>query len=107
LLERLRRAYRAKKRGKDLITRTHVRDMIIFPEMVGLKIGIYNGREFSIVEIRPEMIGHYLGSFSLTRKRVQHGSPGIIYDILSYITDLEPLVQVNTFPSNNSGVLQI
>jgi hypothetical protein len=38
---------------------------------------------------------------------VQHGSPGIIYDILSYITDLEPLVQVNTFPSNNSGVLQI
>ena len=41
LLERLRRAYRAKKRGKDLLTRTHVRDMIIFPEMVGLKIGVY------------------------------------------------------------------
>jgi small subunit ribosomal protein S19 len=77
LLERLRRAYRAKKRGKDLITRTHVRDMIIFPEMVGLKIGIYNGSEFNIVDIRPEMIGHYLGSFSLTRRRVQHGSPGI------------------------------
>ncbi len=77
LLERLRRAYRAKKRGKDLLTRTHVRDMIIFPEMVGLKIGVYNGRIFEIVEIRPEMIGHYLGEFSLTRKRVQHGSPGI------------------------------
>jgi small subunit ribosomal protein S19 len=77
LLERLRRAYRAKKRGKDLLTRTHVRDMIIFPEMVGLKIGVYNGRSFEIVEIMPEMIGHYLGEFSLTRKRVQHGSPGI------------------------------
>lgn len=77
LLERLRHAYRAKKRGKDLITRTHVRDMIIFPEMVGLKIGVYNGRIFEIVDIRPEMIGHYLGEFSLTRKRVQHGSPGI------------------------------
>jgi len=77
LLERLRRAYRAKKRGKDLLTRTHVRDMIIFPEMVGLKIGVYNGKIFEIVEIRPEMIGHYLGEFSLTRKRVQHGSPGI------------------------------
>jgi small subunit ribosomal protein S19 len=77
LLERLRRAYRAKKRGKDLLTRTHVRDMIIFPEMVGLKIGVYNGRTFEIVEIMPEMIGHYLGEFSLTRKRVQHGSPGI------------------------------
>jgi small subunit ribosomal protein S19 len=77
LLERLRRAYRAKKRGKDLLTRTHVRDMIIFPEMVGLKIGVYNGRGFELVEIMPEMIGHYLGEFSLTRKRVQHGSPGI------------------------------
>ncbi len=77
LLERLRRAYRAKKRGKDLLTRTHVRDMIIFPEMVGLKIGVYNGRIFETVEIKPEMIGKYLGEFSLTRKRVQHGSPGI------------------------------
>ncbi|MFX1489164.1 MAG: 30S ribosomal protein S19 [Promethearchaeota archaeon] len=77
LLERLRRAYRAKKRGKDLITRTHVRDMIIFPEMVGLKLGIYNGKEFVTVDIKPEMIGKYLGQFSMTRKRVQHGSPGI------------------------------
>ncbi len=77
LLERLRRAYRAKKRGKDLLTRTHVRDMIIFPEMVGLKIGVYNGRIFEMVDIKPEMIGHYLGEFSLTRRRVQHGSPGI------------------------------
>lgn len=77
VIERLRRAYRAKKRGKDLIVRTHVRDLIIFPEFVGLKVGIYNGRNFDIVEIRPEMIGHYLGEFALTRKRVQHGSPGI------------------------------
>ncbi|MFX1315323.1 MAG: 30S ribosomal protein S19 [Promethearchaeota archaeon] len=77
LLERLRRAYRAKKRGKDLITRTHVRDMLIFPEMVGLKIGVYNGKDFEIVNILPDMIGHYLGEFALTRRRVQHGSPGI------------------------------
>ena len=77
LLERLRRAYRAKKRGKDLLTRTHVRDMIVFPEMVGLTIVVYNGKEFTIVDIKPEMIGHYLGEFSLTRRRVSHGSPGI------------------------------
>lgn len=77
LLERLRRAYRAKKRGKDLLTRTHVRDMLIFPEMVGLKIGVYNGKQYEIVDVKPEMIGHYLGEFSLTRRRVQHGSPGI------------------------------
>jgi len=77
LLERLRRAYRAKKRGKDILTRTHVRDMLIFPEMVGLKIGVYNGKAYEIVEVKPEMIAHYLGEFSLTRRHVQHGSPGI------------------------------
>lgn len=77
VIERLRRAYRAKKRGKDLVVRTHVRDLVIFPEFVGLKVGIYTGRTYEIVEIRPEMIGHYLGEFALTRKRVQHGSPGI------------------------------
>ena len=77
LLERLRRAYRAKKRGKDLVTRTHVRDMLIFPEMVGLSIGIYNGKSFLTVEIKPQMIGHYLGEFSQTRRNIQHGSPGI------------------------------
>lgn len=77
LLERLRRAYRAKKRGKDILTRTHVRDMLIFPEMVGLKIGVYNGKSYEIVDVKPEMIAHYLGEFSLTRRHVQHGSPGI------------------------------
>jgi small subunit ribosomal protein S19 len=77
LLERLRRAYRAKKRGKDLLTRTHIRDMLIFPEMVGLQIGVYNGKSYEVVEVKPEMIGHYLGEFSLTRRNVQHGSPGI------------------------------
>ena len=51
--------------------------MIIFPEMVGLTIGVYNGKEYLNIEIKPEMIGHYLGEFSLTRKHVQHGSPGI------------------------------
>ena len=77
LLERLRRAYRAKRRGKDILTRTHVRDMLIFPEMVGLKIGVYNGKIYQIVDVKPEMIAHYLGEFSLTRRHVQHGSPGI------------------------------
>ncbi len=77
LIERLRRAYRAKKRGKDLVIRTHVRDMIVFPDFVGLQIGVHDGKTFQTVEIKPEMIGHYLGEFALTRRRVQHGSPGI------------------------------
>ncbi len=78
LLERIRKAKEEKeKTGKETIIRTHCRDMIIIPEMVGLKFGVHNGKEFVIVEIKPEMIGHRLGEFSLTRKKVVHGTPGI------------------------------
>ena len=51
--------------------------MIILPEMVGLTILVHNGKEFSTVEIKPEMIGHYLGEFAITIKKVSHGTPGI------------------------------
>lgn len=57
--------------------RTHLRDMIVLPEMVGKNIEIYNGKSFERVEIMPEMIGHYFGEYSLTRARVQHGSAGV------------------------------
>ncbi len=56
---------------------THDRDMIILPEMIGSTIKIYNGKEFMPVMIEPEMIGHYLGEFALTRKKVAHSAPGI------------------------------
>lgn len=64
-----------KKRDSNL--RTHLRDMIILPEMVGLMIGIHNGKEFVPVEIMPEMLGRYLGEFSATRHRVSHGAAGV------------------------------
>ena len=57
--------------------RTHLRDMIVLPEMVGKTIEIYNGKTFNRVEIMPEMVGHYLGEYSLTRSRVSHGSAGV------------------------------
>ncbi len=57
--------------------RTHCRDLPVLPEMVGLTISVYNGKEFVNVEIQPEMIGQYLGEFVLTRKQVKHGSPGV------------------------------
>jgi small subunit ribosomal protein S19 len=77
LLEKMRKAQEAVKKGKDFTIKTHVRDMIILPEMVGMKILIHNGREFLPVEIKPEMIGHYLGEFAVTNKPVRHGTPGI------------------------------
>jgi len=77
LLEKLREAKEAQKQGKEINLKTHVRDLIILPEMVGVKIHIHNGKEFVNVEIKPEMIGHYLGEFAITNKPVRHGTPGI------------------------------
>ncbi len=62
---------------KDPGIRTHLRDMIVLPEMIGMKIAIHNGKEFTPVEIIPEMVGHYFGEFVLTRKKVSHGAAGI------------------------------
>jgi len=77
LLEKMREAQEAHEKGEDVTTKTHVRDMIILPEMVGVKIFVHNGKEFFPVEIKPEMIGHYLGEFAITNKPVRHGTPGI------------------------------
>jgi len=77
LLEKLREAKEAQKQGKEVNLKTHVRDLIILPEMVGIKIQIHNGKEFVNVEMKPEMIGHYLGEFAVTNKPVRHGTPGI------------------------------
>ena len=77
LLEKIREAQDAIKTGQDYTIKTHVRDMIILPEMVGMKILVHNGKEFLPVILKPEMIGHYLGEFSITNKPVRHGTPGI------------------------------
>ena len=65
-----------KAKGKDKVVKTHVRDMVILPEMVGSKIGIYNGQEYQTVEIDKSKLGHCLGEFALTRQKVKHSSPG-------------------------------
>lgn len=69
LLERLRKKNKAQK--------THVRDMVIIPEMVGKKILVYSGKEWVQVEIKAEMLGHRLGEFSQTRRKVMHSAPGV------------------------------
>ncbi|KAK8943429.1 40S ribosomal protein S15 [Platanthera guangdongensis] len=57
--------------------RTHLRSMIILPEMIGSIIGVYNGKTFNQIEIKPEMICQYLAEFSISYKLVKHGRPGI------------------------------
>ena len=52
-------------------------NMVIVPEMIGSVVGVYNGKQFINVEIKPDMIGHYLAEFSITYKPIRHGKPGM------------------------------
>merc|ERR1712127_906761 len=75
---RLRKAKKGAPEGeKPEAVRTHLRGMIVVPEMIGSVVGVYNGKTFNQVEVKPEMLGHYLGEFSITYRPVNHGRPGI------------------------------
>tara|TARA_B100000315_G_scaffold135977_1_gene125244 strand:- start:105 stop:500 length:396 start_codon:yes stop_codon:yes gene_type:complete len=74
LLAELRQA---REKSSDKPIRTHTRDMIILPYFVGRTIHVYNGKEFMALEIKPQMVGHYLGEYVITNKKVVHGTPGI------------------------------
>ena len=64
------------KKGKNDV-KTHCRDMIILPEMVGKLIRVHGGKGFEPVRVEADMVGHRLGEFVLTRKKVSHSAPGI------------------------------
>ncbi|RMF55304.1 30S ribosomal protein S19 [Candidatus Woesearchaeota archaeon] len=66
-----------KKIEKKNNVKTHCRDMIVVPMMLNKTIRIHNGKEFVAVQIMPEMLGHYLGEFAMTRKKVGHSAPGV------------------------------
>ncbi len=61
---------------KDTV-KTHCRDIVVLPSMVGKTIMLHNGKEFVAVRVTQEMLAHCLGEFALTRRRVQHSAPGI------------------------------
>lgn len=70
------RAKEKSEKGKKII-RTHQRDLVIVPQMVGMKIQIHNGKTFVPAEISGEMLGHKLGEFAPTRTKVKHSKAGI------------------------------
>eukprot|EP00918_Siedleckia_nematoides_P099275 GHVU01217243.1.p1 GENE.GHVU01217243.1~~GHVU01217243.1.p1 ORF type:complete len:146 (+),score=23.49 GHVU01217243.1:64-501(+) len=76
----MRKLREAKKKcdygEKPEAVKTHTRNMVIMPEMIGSVVGVYNGMKFIHVEIKPEMIGKYLGEFSMTYTPCQHGKAG-------------------------------
>ncbi|MBD3207520.1 30S ribosomal protein S19 [Candidatus Bathyarchaeota archaeon] len=57
--------------------RTHARDLVILPEMIGKSVHVFNGKEFIEVRINEKMVGHYLGEYAITMTPVRHGRPGI------------------------------
>jgi small subunit ribosomal protein S19 len=61
----------------EKVVRTHCRDALVLPEHVGRHVAVHNGKEFKEIEVRPEMIGHYFGEFSLTRRFEKHSGPGV------------------------------
>jgi len=65
------------KKNPDKFHKTHERDMVIIPQMLGTRIGVYNGKEWVTIEITSEKLGHRLGEFAMTRRRVQHSAPGV------------------------------
>jgi small subunit ribosomal protein S19 len=69
---------RAKKKvEKNKLIKTHERAIVIVPQMVGMRMQVYNGHEFIPVDITIQMLGHRLGEFSSTRGKVKHGTAGI------------------------------
>ena len=76
LMEHVRRA-RKENGVKPVPVKTHCRDMIVIPEMLGLALQVHSGKEYVAIEVKPEMIGHYIGEFAITNQKVVHGTPGI------------------------------
>lgn len=68
---------KARVQGAGKTIRTHARQAVILPGWVGMKFAVHDGKEFKDMLITPEMLGHRLGEFAYTTKRVMHSAPGI------------------------------
>eukprot|EP00477_Mikrocytos_mackini_P000349 GAHX01000371.1.p1 GENE.GAHX01000371.1~~GAHX01000371.1.p1 ORF type:complete len:147 (+),score=27.74 GAHX01000371.1:41-481(+) len=72
---------KAKKRKEEAVgtnappklIKTHCRDAIVLPSMLGCTFGVYNGRDFIEFEADIPKLGCHFGWFSPTRKPVHHG----------------------------------
>lgn len=69
----LKKVRAAKESGSREPIKTWSRASVISPEMVGVTLGIHNGRAHIEVFVTEAMIGHRLGEFSPTRTFRAHG----------------------------------
>ncbi len=76
--KKIEKAHALLHQGKEAKPiRTHLRNTIVVPRMIGLRFAVHRGNTFEIVGITQEMLGHFLGEFALTRKKLMHGRAGI------------------------------
>lgn len=78
LLKKMEKARKSIAQGREpRPIRTHWRDTVVIPAMVGLRFAVHRGNSFETIEVKPAMVGHYLGELVLTRKKLVHGKAGI------------------------------
>jgi small subunit ribosomal protein S19 len=75
--DELEKLYGDLRAGRRKVYRTHRRDVVILPFMVGKRFAVHSGKEYKEVEVQPDMLGHFIGEFALTRKSVKHTGPGV------------------------------
>jgi len=75
--DEMEKLYKSMNAGRRTIYRTHRRDVVILPLMVGKRFAVYNGHAWKEVEIQPDMLGHFVGEFAPTRQTVKHTGPGV------------------------------
>merc|ERR1712076_41307 len=76
LLTKLRNSKKNLQPGeKPPMIKTHLRNCIVTPEMIGSIVGVYTGKEYKPVEVKFDMIGRYLGEFAMTYNPTLHNRP--------------------------------
>ena len=77
IVKKLLKKVQKLKGNKEKPIKTWARNCVITPEMIGFTFLVHNGKEFVPVEVTPDKLGHRLGEFAISNKRVRHGMPGI------------------------------
>ena len=72
----LKKVEALRRSGQKAVIKTWARSSTILPEMVGLTIGVHDGRRHVPIFIIEDMVGHKLGEFALTRTFRGHSSRG-------------------------------
>lgn len=63
----MKKVDKVRRSGEKVVIKTWARSSTILPEMVGLNIGVHDGRRHVPIFVTENMVGHKLGEFAVTR----------------------------------------